>query len=332
MDPDQGVNGRKLQRYWIQHGVTSPLSKKMSTDASIHHVDVATKTITLNVAICQIDIKFKQISENKQHISQMLAPFESSPIDFLVFPEMTLSGYVFKDKEDILPFCERAGPGGEYFEFCLSLAKKFNCTVFLGFPEKELSNDESTLKLYNSMYVVSHNGNYVTYRKHFLFEADMVWAEEGDSFMAYDYSLVDRCILLNDTRLTGKSTENTIRIGVGICMDIDNGTNYCSDINLRELTTFHRDIGSDVLIFMCNWFTTTCHSYWLDRLQPMISTSVKFPYFVACNRIGNESGIDFCGMSCVYGLSAEKQPNHALMTSFPQSEEMVKIVALPLNL
>ncbi|EFC45718.1 carbon-nitrogen hydrolase [Naegleria gruberi] len=309
-----------------------------ASDTSLHHANSNSK-ITLNVAICQCDIKFKQIDINKEHISHMLSPLDSKLIDFLVFPEMTLSGYVFKDREDIFPFCERSGPGGEYFEYGLALAKKFNCTVFLGFPEKELIQDGkdelSNCKLYNSMYVISHNGNYVTYRKHFLFEADTVWAEEGDTFKAFDYSLNERCILTHDTstmdKPTGMDREN-IRIGVGICMDIDNGTNYCTDINLRELTTFHKEIGSDVLVFMCNWFSTDCLEYWLDRLQPMISTKEQFPYFVACNRIGNECGIDFCGMSCVYNLSHEMQPSNALVTSLPQSEEAVKLVSIVLNL
>lgn len=47
---------------------------------------------------------------------------------------MALTGYTFKDREDIRNLCEESGKGKQ-FTFFSKIAQKLGCYVFAGFPE-----------------------------------------------------------------------------------------------------------------------------------------------------------------------------------------------------
>lgn len=116
-------------------------------------------------------------------------------IDIILLPEMCFTGYMFKDKQEIMPFTDNMSDlqNSKTFQWAsktgiimkmikLILALEFNAYVIVGFPE--FVSEEH---LYNSLMVVNNSGRLVTvYKKHFLYETDENWADEGPSFFAMD--------------------------------------------------------------------------------------------------------------------------------------------------
>ena len=133
---------------------------------------------------------------------------------------MAFSGYVFRSREEILPFCEQVG-GGTIRSISTSrshnyekaplrkhssgllkrvparlrlasrshqrVASRYRAFVAVGFPERRAgssSNSSSgTMDLYNSMLLVDRTGELLhVYAKHFLYETDKIWASEGPCF------------------------------------------------------------------------------------------------------------------------------------------------------
>ena len=79
--------------------------------------------------------------------------------------------------------------------------------------------------MYNSQMVVSPEGNYVkSYKKHFLYETDETWADEGPHFDT----------MMMKLPRSGKE----IKIGHGICMDI-NPYQFKSEFEEYEFAKFH---------------------------------------------------------------------------------------------
>ena len=69
--------------------------------------------------------KFKDVKANISHLEQMLEKYtEKDGIDIIVFPEMSLSGYIFDNLQDIQPYTSLYNQG-EQFEFISKLSKTF---------------------------------------------------------------------------------------------------------------------------------------------------------------------------------------------------------------
>jgi predicted amidohydrolase len=102
-------------------------------------------------------------------------------LDLLCFPEMAFSGYVFENSAAITPYLEhpRTGPTSQ---FCADIAKKLQCYVLAGFPEKlSLDEDRKTDQVgANSAVFYGPDGEWVGgYRKTHLYETDLTWAKPG---------------------------------------------------------------------------------------------------------------------------------------------------------
>lgn len=94
-------------------------------------------SLPLKVLICQLDSNYKSFTANTSKIESSLSRYTpSDQIDVILFPEMPLIGYHFKDSSDIEPFTEKKGEGPT-FEFLSNLAKKVKSYVICGYAEKE---------------------------------------------------------------------------------------------------------------------------------------------------------------------------------------------------
>lgn len=67
-------------------------------------------------------------------------------------------------------------------QWARTTARKYNCTVAVGYPEKtEIIEGES--EYYNSLVVIDNNGEKLAdYSKSFLYYTDATWAHEGRGF------------------------------------------------------------------------------------------------------------------------------------------------------
>ena len=149
----------------------------------------------------------------------------------VVFPEMASSGYIWGNREDVIPHAEEAE--GELFRALSPIAARNSSWIVCGFPELAENG------CYNSSLVIAPDGSLsACYRKVLLFEADMRWAEPGDA-----------------RYLIGSDIGN---IAPGICMDL----------NDDGFTSFAREHAS-VIPFCTNWLEEglDVHEYWRLRLE-----------------------------------------------------------------
>ena len=150
----------------------------------------------------------------------------------LVLPEMALTGrcpcadagYLYSSYEEIEPLLESPYRGeGATYELATSLAKELECYVVAGFPER--ASDEALAefpgahdartpraeaetiapsylpsmrgKAFNSALLVDPSGALVrVFRKHFLYEADTPWADEGQGFTYVDLPIGRVCVAI----------------------------------------------------------------------------------------------------------------------------------------
>ena len=272
----------------------------------------------VNVLLVQYNPKYKAISENIKFISNLLSKYtKEDKIDLIVFPEMTLSGYIFDNADDIMPYTSPYN-SGETFEFCSSLARKLECYIFMGYPEKTEDN-----KLYNSCMIINRKGEALpSYHKHFLYKDDKTWCLEGDKF-GY----------LEITTHQGKN----IKLGIGICMDI-NPYEFEAPFDKMEFANHCIDKDVDLIVFLTNWTDSEPEkqdedaiydqlNYWAVRLSPFYKSNIKKPvYFLAADRTGKEKDTSFIGCSCILLLT----PKPKVLQLFDRKKQGVIYGSLPI--
>ena len=253
----------------------------------------------VKVICVQYEPKFKDVQYNIKKLEKMFENYsEKDEIDIVVFPEMTLSGYVFDNLEDIRPYTSYYDKG-EQFEFISNLAKKLKCYCFMGYPEKTYDN-----KYYNSCFIITPDGTSLpSYRKHFLYYDDERWCLEGDKFGYME--------------ITSKKGLK-LKLGIGICMDINN-YQFKSPWEKMEFATHCIEKDVDIIIFPTNWTDDNPNDltedgkyelwdYWMSRMEPFLKRNKennykgKNVYFLAADRIGHEKTTSFHGCSCVIKL------------------------------
>lgn len=203
-----------------------------------------------------------------QKAANLLDDFSAKDnIDILLLSEMVFTGYTFGSKRDIEPYLEIAGQGPT-FEWCAKQAKRLGCWVFCGYPELLVEEGEGgKAKTYNSQMVINSQGEFVkSYKKHFLFETDKTWCDEGPGFDTMDLKL--------------PRSDKVIKVGHGICMDI-NPYEFKSPYELCEFATYHKERNVQIILFSSAWLSAETYpndakatsetiNYWANRLIPII--------------------------------------------------------------
>ena len=76
---------------------------------------------TVKVICVQYEPKFKDIKYNIEKLEKMFERYsEKDEIDIVVFPEMTLSGYVFENLEDIKPYISYYDKGEQFDYYAIA--------------------------------------------------------------------------------------------------------------------------------------------------------------------------------------------------------------------
>lgn len=180
-----------------------------------------------------------QYKPPKGNIPEALAQIESlvhtaakEGAKLIVLPEMATTGYIWPNKEAILPFAEtQTGPT---YQKLSHLARKHQCWIVCGYVEK------CDGELYNAAFVIDAQGELAcNYRKVLLYDADYTWARPG------------RTRFLIETPF-GILTP-------AICMDLN-------DYNFLE---FIWNKQPDIIAFCTNWLDEggTILKYWKERLS-----------------------------------------------------------------
>ena len=250
---------------------------------------------TVKVLCVQFEPKYKDIKSNIAHLEQMLSKYsEQDGIDIIVFPEMSLSGYIFDNPQDIKPYTSLYNQG-EQFEFISKISKRLKCYSFLGYAE--VTHDG---KYYNSCFIITPEGESLpSYRKHFLYQDDERWSLEGNEFGYMEIT-------------TKKGIK--LKLGIGICMDI-NPYKFKSPFNKMEFANHCLSKNVDLIVFPTNWIDNEPNNiskkhkfelwnYWAERMRPYdYAKNKKNVYMLFANRIGKEKTTTFHGCSCIMRIS-----------------------------
>jgi len=120
-----------------------------------------------------------QFSPNRGDVSSNISRMDSLAADLecdlLVIPELASTGYLFTDREELLPLAERAGEG-EFCRWMLDRARRGDTVVVGGFAERDERD-----RLFNSALIALPDGTWHVYRKTHLFYKENWIFEPGDT-------------------------------------------------------------------------------------------------------------------------------------------------------
>ncbi|KAJ1550277.1 Carbon-nitrogen hydrolase, partial [Nowakowskiella sp. JEL0078] len=215
----------------------------------------------MKICLVQFTPIFKSPKESRDKADHLIfeAGLSNENVDLLVLPELAFSGYTFKNRKDIEPFIEDS-VDGDTIKWATNYALKLGAYVQVGFPRCSVKNKD---KFYNSVCIVSPSGELVAlYDKHFLYEVDETWAEEGERFKIFEIA--------------------GLKYGPGICMDI-NPYAFKAPYNEYEFGNFHSSLGTNFIVISMAWVSNgdmigkpkstpnlKTINYWADRLSPLL--------------------------------------------------------------
>ncbi|KAA1083501.1 Carbon-nitrogen hydrolase [Puccinia graminis f. sp. tritici] len=263
---------------------------------------------TTKIALLQLEPVFKQPEQSIIRANSFISSIKPNDIDLLMLPEMAFTGYNFRSFEDIEPYIE-SEVDGITITWAKETAKKLNCHVIIGFPQKIQEPDVK--QIYNAMGIVSNQGELIkVYHKTQLYPpVDPLWARPGAGF-----SMVD----LNIARVDGQPGK-PVNCCVGICMDLS-PNRFEAPFEAYELSTFATKNKAELLLCCMAWLdlgpqpnpnrtemgksaaeTSEQLKHWDMRCTPFWSLENRSA--AICNRVGVESEAVYCGTSCVISNS-----------------------------
>jgi NAD+ synthase (glutamine-hydrolysing) len=250
----------------------------------------------LNLALAQTTAVLGGVSQNLETHLSLINEARSSGADLLVFPELSLTGYVL---QDLVPtVAHRPSADDPVFKPLLEASKDIDLLV--GFVEEDIRNRFFISAAYLSRGETVHVHRKVYLPTYGLFDEGRFFAW-GDSISAFD------------TRFG--------RAGVLICEDFW----HSSPPYLLWLD------GADLFLFTSSSpgrglsaAPELDSSLWVDRV--LQAYSALFTSFVAhTNRVGFEDGLNFWGGASAY------DPNGIEIGHGPLHQEALTLVEMDLN-
>jgi predicted amidohydrolase len=250
----------------------------------------------LNLALAQINTRLGDVEANLDKHLSLIRDARSQGADLIVFPELSLTGYVL---QDIVPtVSHRPVDDDPVFKQLLKASRKIDMVV--GFVDEDRRHRFFIASAYLSQGKVLHVHHKVYLPTYGLFDEGRFFAW-GDAIRAFD------------TRFG--------RIGILICEDFW----HASPPYLLWLD------GADILLLTSaspgrglNDEDRLESARWVERINQ--SYASLFTVFVAhSNRVGFEDGLHFWGGSTVF------DPNGDLVAKGPYQEEALTLARLDLN-
>ncbi len=213
------------------------------------------------IALAQIESKRGQKKDNLEQIDNLVSKAKSSGASLIVFPEMSLTGYLIRDK--IFELAETIP--GESTERIEEIAKKTGTYIIFGMPEV---SDNSRATIYNSAVLIGPKGLIGKYRKMHL-PTHSVFEEKRYFRAGYQIPVFRTGI--------GK---------IGLCI--------CYDIFFPEVTRLLRLKGADIIVCI-SASPAVRKSYFeiLTAARALENTS----FLAYVNLVGVHDGLQFWGGS-----------------------------------
>lgn len=179
----------------------------------------------MKAALLQYSPEWEDKNRNKLKIMSML--YKSPPMNLLILPELTLTGFTMNSSK----FCEPIF--GESFKFFSEVAKEFNCDVIGGMIEKDID------KIFNTLLHLDSSGELqAKYRK----------------IHPFSYSDED------------KNYNRGINSVITSVKGLQTGLSICYDLRFPELYRLYGKSRIDIIVNIANWPDTRIE-HWRTLLK-----------------------------------------------------------------
>lgn len=221
----------------------------------------------MRIAGVQIDIKIGDLDGNLGRIESRFREARIAGAELVVFPECATSGYCFDNLSEARPFAQNVpGPVTESLQ---GVCRKVG--GFAAFGMLETASDGG---VFNTAVLVGAEGVVGSYRKIHL-----------------PYLGVDRFATYGDRQFAVHGVS-----GVNV------GLNICYDAGFPESSRIMSLQGADLIVLPTNWAAASLH-----LAEHTISTRAleNGVYYIAVNRVGEENGTRFIGISSICAPDGE---------------------------
>jgi len=220
----------------------------------------------IKIAAVQMDPRLMQVEENLASMVRAAREASQNQAKLIVFPECSLTGYVFSSREEALPYAETIpGPSTEAL---LSICKELEIYIVFGLLEKE---DD---KLFNALSFVGPKGFVASYRKNHL------------PFLG-----IDRFVDKGNRPFQVHSTP----IG-------NIGVHICYDVLFPESARIMALLGADIIVLSTNFPNGRGETLNCVARARAIENKVNL---VSSDRVGAERGFSFAGLSNIVNATGE---------------------------
>lgn len=220
----------------------------------------------MKIAAVQMDIRIGEVDLNLSAIEERLRETAAAGASLTIFPECAVTGYCFSSLDEARPFTEEIpGPSTQRLA---TLCAELDVSIVFGMLERDGD------RVFNAAVMVGPDGLIGSYRKTHL------------PFLGVDQfvSFGDREFAVHQTR--------DLRVGMNICYD------SAFPESSRCLTV----LGADLIALPTNWPPgAECVASHVLNTRAMENGI----YFAAANRVGEERGFRFIGMSRICGPRGE---------------------------
>jgi predicted amidohydrolase len=220
----------------------------------------------IKIAAVQMDPKLMQIEKNLASMVKAAREAARQQADLVVFPECSLTGYVFFSREEALPYAETIpGPSTEELR---SVSRELGIHIVFGLLEKEGD------RLFNALSFVGPEGFIAGYRKNHL------------PFLG-----VDRFVDKGNRPFQVHSTP----IG-------NIGLHICYDVLFPESARVMALLGADIVVLSTNFPQGRGEPLGCVIRARAIENKVNL---VSSDRVGTERGFSFAGLSNIVNAAGE---------------------------
>jgi len=233
----------------------------------------------MKISYLQFEPEFCNPDANINTINRLV---ENNEFDLLVIPELSNSGYLFTEKDELEKSSEYFGDG-KFYSAIKEISETKNCFIVAGFCEKEGNN------FYNSSMLICPDGRKHLYRKIHLFWDEYKWFTPGNlTFEAVEI----------------EGNFGKVKIGMMICFD------WAFPEAARTLALN----GTQIICHPSNLVLPYCQ-------KAMYARAVENRVFIiTCNRIGTEekenNKLTFTGNSVIL----DPQGNYLSTASIDKEE------------
>ncbi|WP_297297431.1 carbon-nitrogen hydrolase family protein [uncultured Brachyspira sp.] len=204
--------------------------------------------------------KYKNLEIINNFVQEINNKYKS---DLIVLPELSSSGYLFEDREEVKKISENI-EDGIFINNLVTISKENNTSIIAGFPENFQD------KIYNSAIIIEKGNIKGVYRKIHLSDFEKNFFDSGD---------------INNADLIFNI--NGVNISVQICFDL-----WFTEISRKQILN-----GSNLICVLGNFGSST--TFEIARIRAIENLTP----IVLCNRIGIEKNsimeADFIGKSFI---------------------------------